>query len=656
MLKFIRSAYCLLFNTVLALLLCGFSANTIIPKDPKERLAKIEEQLGIAVQLLRTDIHKSWSAANEAHRLSKNFNAHKFLESNIYIANVFQQKGKIDSAQIILDEAIISATEIENDSLLALALHSQGINYHFSGSIELAIESYYKALKINESIGKHYQSARQLNNIGLLYREEGQFDLALDYLKRCIALSKKYNFKRFEYFGNTNLGYVYLTQKKYKEAELGFQIALDMSEEFDDLTSLCTAHYLMADVKLKLRDYASSKIFAKRALEIADEVDYNVGKVFGQRVLAESYLMEKNYRLARKIIQECLEYINTNSLYMYYPEAIDVYLRIEEETGNFDKALAIQKDISARKDSLTKIKAKEKIANSEYKYQILKNKQENELLKLKNKGNKKTVFLASAIALLLLLLGTFALFAYINSKNYNATLEQAIHERTKELQESNSELERFTFITAHDLKEPSRNLISYSSLINRSIENNNTENISSYASFISKNATQLFHLIDGILKFSSIKQLDQDKIESIDLNILIDEIKSLLADTIEKKQVSIDVNQLPNIKGEKPLMLILFKNLIENAIKFNDKEQKLIEIGAIDQKIFVKDNGIGIESNYSDQIFEMFKKLHPKHEYDGSGLGLSICKRIANLHDYIIGIEENDLGGSTFFIEPKIST
>ncbi len=658
--KYPDPTYSLLIIIAFAFLTSSFSSSANTPKDDKERHRQITKQLKIANETLRTDIQKSWKAAQEAKRLSTNFDLERLLEANIYIANVYQQKGKIDTAQLILDKAIPEANLLQNDTLLALIYHSIGLNHHFKGSVDLAIDNYHKALQINEAIDIPYEAVRQLNNIGLLYREEEQYELALDYLKQCIDISKKNGFKRFEYFGVSNIGYVYLTQKKYKEAEEGFQRALDISDQFNDANSLCTANYLMADVKLKRKDFSAAKKYAMTALEIAEKIDYNVGKVFGQRVLAEAYLMEKDYVKARKIINDCIDYVKSNSTYMYYQDVQDVILRIEEETGNYRKALLIQKDISARKDSLAQIKAKEKIANSEYKYQLLKNEQENELLTIKNTSNRRISYLATAIAVLLLLLGLFALFAYLNSKNYNATLEEAIHERTKELQESNSELERFTFITAHDLKEPSRNLISYSSLINRSIEKNDTSNIVSYASIISKNATQLYKLIDGILKFSSIKQLDADKIELIDLTLLIREIESLLADTFEKNNVNLHLKALPNLKGEKPLMLILFKNLIENAIKFNDKDEKYIEIGSTDsangQKIYVKDNGIGIEADYADQVFEMFKKLHPKHEYDGSGLGLSICKRIANLHHHNIGIEANELGGTTFFIEPQESS
>lgn len=657
--NYIKSTYSLIYIVLLAFFISSYSSANV-PQDDGERRRKIAEQLKIASETLRTDIQKSWSAAQEAKRLSANFDLDRLLQANIYIANVYQQKGKIDSAQYLLDQAVREAKVLKNDTLLALTYHSIGLNYHFNGSVDLAIDNYHKALQINESINNHFEATRQLNNIGLLYRDEEQFDLSLDYLQQSIDLSRKNGFKRYEYFGVSNIGYVYLTQGKYKEAEEGFQKALDMSGQFNDANSLCTANYLMADVKLKRNDYTAAKSFANIALEIADKIDYNVGKVYGQRVLAEAFLMEKDYVQARKIIDDCIDYIKTNSTYIYYQDVQDVNLRIEEETGNYSKALLIQKDISARKDSLSEIKAKEKIANSEYRYQLLKNEQENQLLTIKNTSNKRISYLATAIAVLLLLLGLFALYGYLNSKNYNATLEEAINERTKELQESNSELERFTFITAHDLKEPSRNLISYSTLINRSIEKNDTSNINSYAAIISKNATQLYNLIDGIMKFSSIKQLDADKVEHIDLTKLIHEIKSLLADTIEKSNVTLEVKELPNVKGEKPLMLILFKNLIENAIKFNDKDEKYIEIGTKEspngQKIYVKDNGIGIESNYADQVFEMFKKLHPKHEYDGSGLGLSICKRIAQLHHYNMGIEENELGGATIFIEPQDSS
>jgi len=637
----------------------------------KERRAKITEYLTIAKSKLRTDSQEAMQLAQEAKKLSHDFSIDKEIAAEIIIAQAYQQTGSLDSALLIINEMMDISKSIKNDTLTAEIYHTRGLNFQYKGSLEVAIEDYHKALSINNALGLIKKSTLQLNNIGLLYREEEAFDLALEYLGKCLTLSKDNNLKKSEYFTYANIGYVLMKQNKWEEALERFEKSLELSQKVTDTLAFSTINYLISDVKLNLQDYSSAKKFAKKALEVSDYMNYAVGIVYSQRVLSEVYFYQKEYDQARIIIDKTLDYLKKNSANLYLEDVLNVSYKIEYETGNFKKALAIQKRLATRRDSLNQIETKEKISNSEYKYQLLQNEQENQLLKIKNESSEKNSYLAIAIAFLLLLVLFLSLFAYRNSKNHNKTLEQAIKVRTQELENSNielaksnkelamsnEELERFAFIASHDLKTPLRDIISFTGLLERQLKPLNNEKINEYLAFIKTGGKRLNNLIIDTLEFSRLSnQTNEIKTKNINLNVLIDELQKSLSNYLIEKNASIlKLNILPSLKANESSIILLFQNLIENSIKYNKSEQPTIKIStSIDQaflSVFIEDNGIGIPVEYMEDIFVMFSRLHNKNEYEGSGLGLSICKKIMSQLNGEIQVQSVIDQGSIFEIK-----
>ncbi len=243
--------------------------------------------------------------------------------------------------------------------------------------------------------------------------------------------------------------------------------------------------------------------------------------------------------------------------------------------------------------------------------------------------------------------------------------EELLHERKiqdtllNKLQKKNLELERFAFISSHDLKVPLKNIINFSELSIDSLNNLNTEEATEYIDIINKNASRMNNLIEDTLELISYDNKHSLDVE-IDLNNTIEQIISLLLNTIYEKNVSIrKLKPLPKIKGVKSEILSCFKNLIENAIKYNNSSSvriilDFVEVGS-DYIISVKDNGIGIDEKQYGKIFEMYQRLVRQDQYQGTGLGLPICKKIIEKNKGEIWVESAVGEGSTFFIRlPKI--
>jgi len=633
------------------------------PLNKIERYTKINEYLSISKQQLRMDSQKSFEAAKKARELSLDFDDAKLIAADLCLSKIFQQKGMLDTAHVMINNALTLAQFLGNDTLVAEAHHAFGMNYQYGGKSELAIESYNHALKINENLNLSSELIRQLNNIGLVYRDEEQYDLALEYLDRCLRISRAKGFKKIEYYSYGNIGYILMKQNKLDEALERFENTLKLTHLVYDTVSYCTINYLIADVKLQQKEYAAAKDYATKALNVAKHIDYVLGKVFCNRIISDVYRNEKNYEEARRIALLALQQIKNSSSYLYYEDVLNVLYAIEYETGNFKRALEFQTQLFARKDSLKTVEIKEKIANSAYRHQLLKNEQENRVLKLTNESTKRISFLAMALAILASLLVLLSYFAYRKSKDYNKTLKKAIEERTKELEESNKhlaksneELERFAYIASHDLKTPLRDIVSFTGLLERQLQSHQDEKVHEYLSFIKKGGRRLNNLIIDTLEYSRLSYFEENKQdEKIDLREVIHELLNSMSNYIEAENAKILVlDNLPFIKANYSSIVLLFQNLIENSIKYNDSKEPILKVYAKQEQNFVsiyfEDNGIGIPKEYHDEVFVMFSRLHNQNEYEGSGLGLAICNKVVKSLNGEIDIQSEKGKGSIFKI------
>lgn len=222
------------------------------------------------------------------------------------------------------------------------------------------------------------------------------------------------------------------------------------------------------------------------------------------------------------------------------------------------------------------------------------------------------------------------------------------------LQEKNVELERFNFIASHDLKEPLRNIIGFTGLIKQDIQKGNTKRLDEFLTIIEGNARQMNGLIVDSLELISYTNSDENY-DAVDLNNIVNRAQNLLDVSIKNKNVKvIQKEELPIVQALENEMLSCFKNLMENAIKYNENKAPIIEL---DYKlengehiISVADNGKGIKEDYHEKIFEMFGRYVKKSQYQGSGLGLAICKKIINKMGGRIWVKSEVGRGSTFYV------
>jgi PAS domain S-box-containing protein len=230
--------------------------------------------------------------------------------------------------------------------------------------------------------------------------------------------------------------------------------------------------------------------------------------------------------------------------------------------------------------------------------------------------------------------------------------EQERERLLAELARSNKELEQFAYVASHDLQEPIRVVSSYVQLLDRKYHGKLDEKADSYIHYAVEGAERMHNLIVGLLEYSRISR-QGDEFRPVDLNSVFSAAVSNLSASIRENNASITKDDLPAVSGDKAQLERLFQNLIGNSVKFRRKDvPPVVHVSAkredADWVFSVRDNGIGIEPQYFDRVFQIFQRLHSRGEYPGTGIGLSICKQIVDRHHGRIWIESTPGQGSTF--------
>lgn len=231
-----------------------------------------------------------------------------------------------------------------------------------------------------------------------------------------------------------------------------------------------------------------------------------------------------------------------------------------------------------------------------------------------------------------------------------------LKQNVQELKRSNKKLEDFAYIASHDLKEPLRTVASYVQLLEYRYKKQLDANALEYIEFAVKGVKRMQVLIDDLLRFSVIDRGAHNP-HTVDLNETLNSVLDELSDFTDVHNAEIRHAYLPKIVADPQYIRQLFQNLINNAIKFNKSAVPIVEVNyeerAKDWLFMVKDNGIGIEEDYTDKVFVMFQQLHSIDKFSGTGIGLTICKRIVEKHDGDIWIESEPNVGTTVFFTIK---
>jgi light-regulated signal transduction histidine kinase (bacteriophytochrome) len=239
-------------------------------------------------------------------------------------------------------------------------------------------------------------------------------------------------------------------------------------------------------------------------------------------------------------------------------------------------------------------------------------------------------------------------------------LEERLVQQAEELRRSNAELEQFAYVASHDLQEPLRMVTSYVQLLQRRYQGQLDARADMFIGYAVDGAARMQTLIQDLLAYSRVGRANGE-VARTDCSGVLALVQANLAATIAEAGATITAGPLPTVLADAGQIGQLFQNLISNAIKFHGAEPPQIQVSATRQgaewQFAVRDNGIGIEQQYAERIFEIFQRLHTRAEYPGTGIGLAICKKIVEHHGGRIWVESQPGQGTAFYFSiPIIET
>ena len=223
---------------------------------------------------------------------------------------------------------------------------------------------------------------------------------------------------------------------------------------------------------------------------------------------------------------------------------------------------------------------------------------------------------------------------------------------SQELRSSNAELQQFAYVASHDLKEPLRMVASYLQLLERRCGDKLDDDAKVYISFAVDGATRMDDLIRDLLTYSRVGTTKMN-LKALDINQVMYRVRGNLKKALEESGAKIFTDDLPTVFADETQIIQLLQNLVSNAVKYRGSEPPVITVAVRELEgawlFSVQDNGIGIPKDQQGRLFQMFSRLHTRDEYEGTGIGLAIAKRIVERHGGHIWVESEEGKGSTFY-------
>lgn len=664
------------------------------------RNKSVLEILGFANQYSYSDIEKALMYADVALDKAKNKgNSEDVFSVQRDIGFIYEDNAMLDKAILAYESAAKTASNL-HDTLKTTIYNDLAIVSRKIGNFKEAYRYYEQVLELSEKMTPvdHFMMAGAYHGLGHLHREVGIYDKAIYYYLKSLELSKLLKETVDLIVSHIDIADTYAKAKELDKAlehiEVAYQLANQQKKQkpndLEASAQLASATNRFGEILGLRGQYDRALAKHEEALTIYRNMNYKAYIARTLMLIAEAYLQQKKYDKSEEAFRQCLQYeaqfINVDQAELHFKvgtlyreqkrlaEAEKEFLislkladkydykeivqkanyqmfLVRFEKNDRESALQYLNIANSLNDSIFSIEKARSVAGLELKFNS--EKRENELNSLKARENR--LFLILSIAVFLMIVLFLSYIIQLRGRNYRSLKmkNEEIQNQYKRLEESNEILSQFAYVVAHDLKEPLRSIGSYIGLIQMKHGRELPESAKEYMQFVNAGVKRMYSLLTDLLDFSQVVS-QQPGAEVIRPEEVLEDVKANLHNAIESKNARIEYSEnLPSIRMNRLHLLQLFQNLIGNALKFTTS----LPVVRIDGKeengqilLTIEDNGIGIKKDFSNKIFVLFQQLNKKGQFEGTGIGLTICKNIVEKYNGRIWFDSEENIGTKFYI------
>lgn len=643
-------------------------------KDPSQRA---EVYIALSLEEIFNDISASRQYAEEAMEIARIAGSDELKgKATFQMGLVVAEQQIFDSVIYYQELARMLLANTDNNLLIAKSYNETGIALEYLGSYQLAVQNYFKALRLFEQLGESKGVANELTNIGIVFLFQKQYKKAEEYFNKSLEICRKIAYKDGEINALNNMTISMLEQKHYEQALANYQYILQYDLSQRNKKNIAGSYNNIGEVYLAMGRIDEAIINFHKSEKYKTESQHYVGLVSCFNNLAEAYTAKKNYALAEKYLSRALD---ISIRYNYRNRVQDCYeshYAYYKTRGDYKNAMLYYQRFVEVRDSVKKAETDIELSKMLAQYDLEKvNKElgiQHQIVKKETQLNK--VYLITGF---LFLVTTFILFfSLVSVRRFNKRLTDQSNRITKQnelLTNKNKELEKarqiaeeatkaksqFLSMMSHEIRTPLNAIIGIVNVMADDKEDKNNER----ALMLRKSSEHLLTLVNDVL---DLNKLEAGKVEleniSFDLKRIIFDLKEMFDRGAKEKSLTLKVeydSRIPEkLMGDPVRLNQVLTNLVSNAIKFTHHGSVNISC-RLQQRterkshiLFqVSDTGIGIPLHKQEEIFESFTQADTAttRRYGGSGLGLSISRKILQLLGSDLQLNSKTGAGSVFY-------
>ena len=595
------------------------------------------------------------AAAIEAGYVKGQSIAHKNMGIGFY-----KMSASKDSMVYHYEKAIELAETINDYATQAACYNNLALLFSYKEKPYTVIQYYLKGIEIFDNNIKEEKSikALMLANLGQFHGALGEYDKASIYIERAFEVARRNNYTQILSIYADDYGRILTKTNQFEKAANIFEEGLLLNEALADEPSKVWNWTYQANLAIAQKQCEKAEKLVNKAYSYALDKKMTENLTYNTLGFAKVAMCKKDYSNVLKYGKKILEIGKSSGRDLIIKtvnieqEARKLIVEAMEAQGQFEKAYFFVKEYHEINDSIFQ---KQKLAQTiELEAKYRSDEKEKAIAYLQTEQEVTNRFINRLWTFVGIIVLAILYILYLLYKRKEAS--QLIKTKNQELKkyiDSNLQLENFAFIASHDLRTPLSNITNFAQLLKRKTIDRLKADEMEYLNFIDNGAKDMTLLLNDIMSYSTLQKSPVKK-EKIYLADLVKEVLEQNQQVIKKHQVTIKTELATSfIKGDRSKLSQLLHILLNNSIKYRQPDKTpTIMLSAFanrESAVFsVKDNGIGIEKTYFEKIFLLFKRLHNKKEYQGTGIGLALCKKIIDMHDGKIWVESTVGEGATF--------